>query len=241
MPAEGGVSLTVNGAAVSQVECVAVGQPAAYAQNQLATPVAYPGAAYPVANTQPVNGGLSDAQILAPAPAPVTVAQTREEPAGVSPPAIPFTDITLEAGIDFIHENGATGDKLLPESMGSGAALFDFDGDGHPDLLLVNSTHWPGREPANEPPPTQRLYRNDGTGRFEDVTAGSGLDVSFYATGVAVGDFDNDGFPDILITCVGQNRLFRNTGRGTFVDVTIMAALPHSLRGSVVMVDSPTS
>jgi enediyne biosynthesis protein E4 len=134
-------------------------------------------------------------------------------------PRTPFVDITSEAGIRFVHENGAAGEKLLPETMGGGCAFFDFDNDGHPDILLINSGTWPWDERPG-PLPTMALYRNDGTGTFADVTAGSGLDVSLYGMGVAMGDYDNDGWVDVFITAVGGNRLFRNLGNGQFEDVT---------------------
>lgn len=134
-------------------------------------------------------------------------------------PSVPFTDVTESAGITFRHVNGAYGDKLLPETMGGGAAFFDYDNDGDQDLLLINSSYWPDRLPRDQAPPTMALYRNDGTGQFEDVTAGSGLDVTMYGMGVAVGDFDNDGWRDVFISAVGANRLFRND-QGRFVDVT---------------------
>ena len=152
----------------------------------------------------------------------VTGPQPIDSPAAPPPPVI-FTDVTAEAGIDFVHTNGATGDKLLPETMGAGAAFLDYDGDGDQDLLLVNSTHWPGNG-TGEPPPTMALYRNDGRGRFENVTAGSGLAVSFYGTGIAVGDYDNDGDVDVFITAVGVNHLFLNDG-GTFREVTDRAGV----------------
>src|SRR4051812_37534401 len=89
-------------------------------------------------------------------------------------PVAKFTDITSAAGISFTHENGAYGDKLLPETMGGGVAFFDFDTDGRPDLLFVNSSYWPGHIPPGKQPPTMALYHNDGHGHFTDVTAGSG-------------------------------------------------------------------
>ena len=145
------------------------------------------------------------------------------------PPQVAFTDITTQAGIEFVHTNGARGDKLLPETMGAGCAFLDYDGDGDQDLLFVNATYWPGEAPAGEPLPTMVLYRNDGPGApgFEDVTAGCGLEVILYGTGVAVGDYDNDGDPDVFITAVGSNRLFRNDGPGTprFTDVTADAGV----------------
>ncbi len=135
-------------------------------------------------------------------------------------PAVRFTDITRTAGLAFVHNNGAYGDKLLPESMGGGAAFFDFNNDGFPDLLFVNGTYWPGHVPAGKPPTTPALYANDGHGHFTDVTAGSGLDVSLYGMGCATGDFDNDGWVDVFVTGVHGNHLFRNLGGGRFADVT---------------------
>lgn len=142
-------------------------------------------------------------------------------------PKVKFTDITTEAGIQFKHNNGATGDKLLPESMGSGVAFFDFDMDGDQDLLFTNGTWWPWdikKEPGLKPT-TAVLYRNDGNGVFEDVTADSGLNVAFYGMGVAIGDYDNDGLPDVYCTAVGSNRLFRNLGEGKFIDTTKQAGV----------------
>jgi enediyne biosynthesis protein E4 len=140
--------------------------------------------------------------------------------AGDEIPSAKFTDITTGAGIHFVHINGAYGDKLLPETMGGGVAFLDFNNDGHQDLLFINSAFWPGHQPPGQPRPTMALYRNDGHGRFTDVTAGSGLEVSFYGMGVAVGDYDNDGLPDVFITAVGGNHLYHNEGGGKFREVT---------------------
>ena len=149
----------------------------------------------------------------------------REKPKVVMP-AMPFTDVTAAAGIDFVHENGAAGEKLLPETMGGGCAFFDHDGDGDQDLLLVQGSRWPWDDrPAQRPAPTMRLYDNDGSGNFRDITAGSGLDVPFYGTGVAVGDFDADGRRDLFVTAVGPDRLFHNLGAGKFSDVTADAGV----------------
>lgn len=135
-------------------------------------------------------------------------------------PAIPFKDVTAASGLVFRHENGASGEKLLPETMGGGCAFLDFDSDGDQDILLVNSCRWPwDQRPAPAAPPTQALFRNDGQGRFTDATTDAGLGVTFYGQGVAVGDYDNDGDPDLFFTAVGLNRLFRNDG-GRFADVT---------------------
>ncbi len=138
-------------------------------------------------------------------------------------PRIPFTDVTLEAGIDFVHTNGAEGEKLLPETMGSGAAFFDFDNDQDQDLLLVNSNNWPHSGKHNFGVHS-RLYENDGTGRFTDVSRETGLDASLYGTGIAVGDVDGDGRTDVFLAAVGENRLLRNTEKG-FVDVTRRAGV----------------
>jgi hypothetical protein len=137
-------------------------------------------------------------------------------------PTVKFVDITKDAGITFVHRNFAHGEKLLPETMGSGAAFFDADDDGDPDLFLVNSAPWPGQESLGtpEPPPYPGLYRNDGTGHFADVTAEAGLDRVIRGMGVACGDYDNDGHTDLYVTAVGGGFLFRNDGAGHFTDVT---------------------
>ena len=133
-----------------------------------------------------------------------------------------LTDVTAASGVQFRHNSGTFGGKLLPETMGSGCAFIDYDADGWPDILLVNGMDWPGHKRQRS---TLRLYRNNRNGTFTDVTRAAGLDVELYGMGVAVGDYNNNGFADILITCVGQNRLVRNTGKGTFVDATMAAGL----------------
>ncbi len=133
-----------------------------------------------------------------------------------------LVDVTSRSGIQFQHNSGAYGGKLLPETLGSGCAFLDYDRDRWQDILLINGMDWPGHKRQRT---TLRLYRNNRNGTFTDVTKSAGLDVEIYGMGVAVGDYNNDGFPDILVTCVGQNRLFRNTGKGTFLDVTRSSGL----------------
>ncbi|MCA9084273.1 MAG: CRTAC1 family protein, partial [Planctomycetaceae bacterium] len=125
----------------------------------------------------------------------------------------------------FVHVNGAAGEKLLPETMGGGGAFFDFDNDGDQDIICVNSTFWPWSGSGDPEKTSSRLYRNDGTGHFADVTEGAGLPASVYGNGVACGDFDNDGLVDLYITAVGKNHLLRNTGQGKFEDVTESAGV----------------
>jgi hypothetical protein len=148
--------------------------------------------------------------------------RSRAQTGAPASPGFRFTDVTGPAGIQFQHNSGAFGGKFLPETLGSGCAFLDYDRDGWQDILLINGTDWPGHKKRHS---TLRLYRNNGNGTFTDVTVSAGLDVEMYGMGVAVGDYNNDGYPDILITCVGQNRLFRNTGKGTFVDVTASSGL----------------
>lgn len=132
-------------------------------------------------------------------------------------PGFQLVDVTAKAGISFTHNNGAFGGKYLPETLGSGVAFLDYDRDGWQDILLVNGADWPGHKTHRS---TMALYRNNRDGTFTDVTRRAGLDVEMYGMGVAVGDFNNDGFPDVFITAVGQSRLFQNDGHGGFVDVT---------------------
>jgi len=131
-------------------------------------------------------------------------------------------DVTGAAGIHFRHNSGAYGAKFLPETLGPGCAFLDYDQDGWQDIRLSSGMDWPGHKRQRS---AMRLYRNNRNGTFTDVTRPAGLDAEMYGMGVAVGDYNNDGFPDILVTCVGQNRLFRNTGKGSFVDVTNSSGL----------------
>ncbi len=154
---------------------------------------------------------------------PVSLPEARELPK-VIVPAIMWTDITNTAGLNFIHCSGATGEKLLPETMGSGCAFLDFDSDGDQDILLVNSCDWPGKRDVSKPASTLALFANDGRGGFTDVTKAVGLDVTLYGMGAACGDFDNDGKVDLFVSCLGKDRLFHNEG-GKFVDVTDRAGV----------------
>jgi enediyne biosynthesis protein E4 len=139
-----------------------------------------------------------------------------------TPPRVIFTDVTASAGIHFQHTSGAFGRKYLPETMGSGAAFFDADGDGLQDIFLVNSTHWPGRPAA---PSSSAFYRNRGDGTFVDQTRAAGLQMDLYGMGASSADYDNDGRADLYVTALGRNRLFHNEGRGHFVDVTDRAGV----------------
>jgi enediyne biosynthesis protein E4 len=149
---------------------------------------------------------------------------------------ITFRDVTQQAGIHFVHNNGAFGKKFLPETLGSGVAFIDYDNDGWPDIFLVNGSDWPGHTQKHTTP---KLYRNNHDGTFTDVTHKAGLDVEMYGMGVAVGDYDNDGYDDLFVTALGQSRLFHNNGNGTFTDVTQKAGLagPHELSTSAAWVD----
>jgi hypothetical protein len=142
----------------------------------------------------------------------------------VALPAVKFADITEAAGIKFRHVTGAYGEKLLPETMGSGTAFFDYDNDGDQDLLLINSAYWPWKKPENAADPTPALFQNDGQGSFKDVTEEAGLKFSAYGMGVACGDYDNDGWIDLFLTAVGPSRLLRNV-QGKFADVTEAAGV----------------
>jgi hypothetical protein len=143
-------------------------------------------------------------------------------------PRIVFTDVTAAAGITFTHNSGRAGQKFLPETLGSGAAFFDADGDGWLDVLLINSKDWTPRGRRS----LSALYRNNGHGGFTDITAGSGLDVEMYGIGVAVGDYDNDGRDDVYVTALDGDRLFHNDGHGKFHDVTKSAGIANASFGT---------
>jgi enediyne biosynthesis protein E4 len=138
---------------------------------------------------------------------------------------IRFVDATAASGISFRHHSGAFGKKYLPETMGSGVCVFDYDNDGFEDILFVNSMDWPGHESSKYYP---ALYHNNGNGTFSDRTREAGLAVEMYGMGCAVGDYDNDGKDDVYITAVGGSHLFRNLGNGHFADVTARAKVTGS-------------
>ena len=138
-------------------------------------------------------------------------------------PKMTFTDITQLAGLEFEHENGARGEKLLPETMGGGCAFLDYDNDGDQDILLINSKSWEDFKPEMLGP-TSKLYQNDGQGKYIDVSEQTGLNIELYGMGCAVADYDNDGNVDIFISALGGNRLLRNNN-GVFVDQTEIAGL----------------
>ena len=149
------------------------------------------------------------------APVPSSVVPT----ADAKVPTFEFTDITEASGIQFVHENGAVGDRLLPETMGGGVALFDFDLDGDLDLLFVNSTTWSDEQSGIGQERRSVLYENDGNAHFTDVSD-THLDLSVYGMSPAIGDINGDGFPDLFVTAVGSNQLFLNQNGERFVNVT---------------------
>jgi hypothetical protein len=157
--------------------------------------------------------------------------------ASSSAQTIHFNDITAQAGIHFTHNNGAFGKKWLPETMGPGCAFIDYDNDGYPDIILINGADFPGHPHAGAT--TLKLYHNNHDGTFTDVTRRAGLAIPMFGFGVAVGDYDNDGFDDIFVSALGQSHLFHNNGNGTFTDVTKLAGMwgPSEFSTSAAWVD----
>src|SRR5579885_2017479 len=141
---------------------------------------------------------------------------------------VAFRDVTAEAGIRFTHNAGRSGKKFLPETLGSGCAFFDADGDGWPDILLVNGKDFTPRGRRS----TAALYRNNHDGTFSDITAGSGLDIEIHGMGVAIADYDNDGRDDVYLTALGGDHLFHNEGRGKFRDVTKSSGIANAAFGT---------
>jgi tetratricopeptide (TPR) repeat protein len=170
-----------------------------------------------------ILGGCSDPPTPPAATQPTAEVSPTREAAAPQPAAMRFTDVTAAAGVVFRHEAGATGKKWYPETMGTGGGFFDYDGDGLPDILLVNGRRWPGERQS--PEPTMRLYRNLGDGTFADVTAAAGLDMPLYGMGFAAADYDNDGDQDLLVTGYLQQLFFLNNGDGTFREATRQVGL----------------
>ncbi len=158
--------------------------------------------------------------------------QSDEDARGFAPIAaripVSFTDVTAAAGIEFSHHNGRSGRKYLPETLGSGCAFLDYNSDGRPDIFLVNSRPWSGGTGTI----TSKLYRNEGEGRFADVTLEAGLSIEMFGLGAAAADYDNDGFVDLYVTVLDGDRLFRNRGDGTFEDVTRAAGIENARFGT---------
>jgi hypothetical protein len=143
-----------------------------------------------------------------------------------------FEDRTEAVGVRFLHVNGARGQKWMPETMGGGVGVLDYDGDGRPDLVFVSGAFWPGDPREGTQKTSLVLFRNegngpDGTPRFRDVTREAGLRKVFYGMGVAVGDYDNDGRDDLYVTALGGNFLFHNLG-GRFEEVATRAGVKDS-------------
>jgi hypothetical protein len=175
--------------------------------------------------------------ILANSQAPRLPGPSASAKASADKPAVTFTDVTAAAGIRFVHNSGRAGGKWLPETMGSGVAFFDADGDGWSDLFFVNGRDWPASaRAASYGGVTRRsvaaLYRNNKGATFEDITAGSGLDVVTYGIGVAAGDYDNDGRSDLYLTSLDGDRLFHNEGGGKFRDVSKTAGIANASFGT---------
>jgi hypothetical protein len=137
---------------------------------------------------------------------------------------IRFEDVTASSGIDFVHYNGATEEKYMVETMGSGGGFFDYDGDSDLDMYLVNGASLPGSAPAPSPP-RNALYRNEGDGRFTDVTEEAGVGGAGFGMGMTAGDVDNDSDLDLYLTNFGDNIFYRNEGDGTFTERTEAAGL----------------
>ncbi|HXH28151.1 MAG TPA: CRTAC1 family protein, partial [Candidatus Polarisedimenticolia bacterium] len=163
------------------------------------------------------KGGGERAAMAAPSPTPA---------AGTL-----FVDGTAASGLDFRHVNGATGQKYMQETLGSGLCVFDYDGDGRPDVFFVQSGALPGYQ--SERPPRSALYRNLGGGRFADVTATAGVGgPDRYGFGCSAADIDGDGDRDLYVTYYGPNVLYRNNGDGTFTDITQAAGVGDPLWGA---------
>src|SRR5687768_10925452 len=165
-------------------------------------------------------------------PGSLTIGGCRQTRAnGANPASSPsdpvrLSDVTEAAGIQFKHTSGRSGRLYFPETAGSGCAFLDYNNDGRLDLFLVNSSRLPGF--PGKGPFYSALYRNEGNGRFTDVTQAAGLAADCDGLGVAVADYDGDGFQDLYLTALGPNHLFHNKGDGTFAEVTEQAGVGRS-------------
>jgi hypothetical protein len=137
------------------------------------------------------------------------------------PPSVKFTEESEKRGLYFTPESGAKGLRMLPETMGNGVAFIDFDKDGDQDVIFTNASNWPWDTNESSNNPTQKLYENDGSGNFKDISSTSGLNQSFYGTGIAIGDVNQDGFEDVFISAVGENALFINQNGKSFTQQEI--------------------
>jgi hypothetical protein len=140
---------------------------------------------------------------------------------------VQFFDVTMKSGVTYKHENGASPEKYMPETMASGAIILDYNNDGWPDLLFINGGSFVDKRAAAAA--RHRLYRNTGGGKFTDVTEASGIAVSGFGMGACAADYDNDGWIDLYVTAVGPDKLYHNTGRNTFTDVSASAGLGEEL------------
>jgi len=147
--------------------------------------------------------------------------------AGTVPSPVQMRDNATAAGLVFTLENGATPEKYLPETMTGGIAAFDYDNDGRIDIFFTNGAEFPAMRKSS-PKYWNRLFRNLGDGRFQDVTAQAGLQGEGYSIGASAADFDGDGFIDLFVAGVNGNHLYRNSGKGTFQDVTARAGVAGS-------------